>query len=338
MQLKEIKPGDFSITLGNAEFEKSIASAQWSAALDAPASFTVNLALPPTKVGGLKAADLPPEASFAWNDKGVFKGYLYATQARPHGLTLEYRDLLTLAQKTHDNVFLKSQTLQSVLDKIASALGTSARCTGNFSTMLPAFSLSGPSYFEHLVELSGRYGFYFWCKSVAGHLAFQTIGESARTVSIDAATEVAALDSRQSVDASYSKVDFRFFDSNGMQSKEKRLEGDDLLAPLGPYKAHAGFRERAGWKLAAGKQESHVSDGHQFVLGEAIAKNQASKRRMGQERIALTGYSALALPGDQIDLKKPPSPSLSEGKYLVTEGRIVVRSAIPRAELVAVRA
>lgn len=336
---EKIEPGKYQLDLTPAPVPFRLVGAEFSAALDQPAALTVTLAVTPEETAKLTTGKFATEASLTWAETKLFKGYLLQAEVpKSSQVRLHFRDSLFSATKILDNSFVQQHTLRDCLSKFASQLKLSPQFYGDFSMKLPSFNLGGQSALDHLNSLSYHFGFHFVANSASNELAFIKLGSQTKSRSFDGKTHAGEIRHSQSVERTYNKSQLRHFDATSMQPQDRKLGDSDLYSPLGGLKDHAGFKTRAGWKLAEGSVDTHVADGFHFESSEALMRNQLSKTAMGQEQLSIDGFKLVALPGEKVSVKGAPIPDLQNGDYLVNRFSLRLNSAIPAARWELIRA
>ncbi len=328
----------FHWDLGSGKLSKRVSSVEVHLGLDQSASLIAIVGVTAHESSSLSSRDIPQEAGFTWADRSFFKGHLSeVSHLDAHRIRLTYHDSLFAARKAHENLFFKQQTLQECLDKISSKIGLSARYIGNFGESIPSLNLTGPSFFDHLLELSHEFGFYFFAKASGDQISFLKVGSHVKDVDTDAKHMVTGLNHSQAAGNYYSQVNFRYFDQQNLESKEKRMSASDLYSPLSNFRDHSSFREKTSWKHAKGSFEAHVNENYHFESGEQLVRNQLSKRLMEQERLRMSTFEPVGSPGDRLSIKGGSISSSHEGAYLIKSCHIVAAGATPRMDIEAIR-
>ncbi len=306
--------------------------------LDQSATLEAVVSLSPQDISRLASREIPQEASFLWADRTLFKGNLTGlTHLDPHRLRLSYRDALFGAQKSHENIFFKQQTLGECLDKLTAKIGLQTRYIGNFGEQVPSLNLTGPSLLDHLTTLAQEFGFYFFIKSTSGQICFLKVGSYVKDVETTSQSQVTNVSYGQSADHYYSQVNFKYLDQHSLESKEKRMGANDLYSPLSNFKDHSSYRDKTTWKNAKGSYEAHVNENYHFESGEQLLKNQLSKKLMEQESIKLSVFEPVGLPGDRIKIKNGAVSTQHEGNYLIKSCKITAAGSAPRMDMEAIR-
>jgi len=328
----------FHWDIGSGKLSKRVSQVEIQMALDQTASMSMMVSLTAQEAGSLSSRDIPQEASFKWADRSFFKGHLAdVSHLDTHRIRLTFQDSLFASRKAHENLFFKQQTLQECLDKLASKLGLSTRYLGNFGETIPSIHLTGPSFFDHLGELSNEFGFYFFAKAASDQICFLKVGSHVKDVEIPSKSPVTGVGHTQSPNHYYSQVTFRHLDQHSLESKEKRMSASDLYSPLAAFRDHSGYREKTSWKHAKGSFEAHVNESYHFDSADQLVKNQLSKKLMQQESLRMTTFEPVGIPGDRLKVKGPAFSNSHEGAYLIRSCHIIASGANPRMEIEAIR-
>ena len=307
--------------------------------VDGWSTLTVAVALTPAELGDVKLADYPATAELSWDSRALFRGHLAASEIRGGSrLVLTYGDDLRLVGKRTTDAFGKKQSLEELLRKMASAVEMRPRFLGNFGEVLPSFPQSGRTQLELLSALADQHGFFFVTRSVSDEIVFFRPGESVSEARIDASMQSAETHIAQSSDGSFDRIALRYFDAGTQEPKEASLGRDVLYGPISGFTDKSVFREKLQWKTAKGEFEAHVTDPSGFERAQSWLASHFSKRALLQERVTLSCYEPVALPGDRVEVTKTETPAISDGMYLVTGLRVDVGAAIPRATLALARA
>ena len=200
---------------------------------------------------------------------------------------------------------------------------------------MPSRYLGGKSVFQHLRELSGEYGFFFFSHAPSEVLQFYRLGTEATLAAVDWARDVGQFSVDVRADLLVSSVGHRYFDPGTQTGQTQEISGEDIYSPVRSLTQHEGFRTKKAWTYSQGNRALRSEGKLAARSVEGAAKNSLSKQALFQEGVWVRFWKPVAMPGDWIDLQGAGA-SLS-GKYLVHRARLPIRSAQPYLDLRLVR-
>jgi hypothetical protein len=303
---------DYKIQIAN--FENKISRANVSQTVDETSVMKISLVDPKEKLSQKELSFFPEEASFHWNNKGVFKGHLLSKYSlHDHTVELTYVDKLFLSKKIVLNTLFKKQSLEDAIKKIVRPLGMSVEFKGSFSSQVPAFQQGGKDCFSLLSILSNEYGFYFFEKSIESKLVFIRAGKELGTQEPN---------KNKIIQAHYS--DSALYVKNEVSLKESAITGMSLYAPVDSFMTN-GAKKKINFKNA--QATSELSDNKEISTEDL--KYKLSKQVMSQDSIKITSLENIATLGQKIKTK--------QGEHFITAINIDISSSKPKLTLTGTR-
>lgn len=329
------KKGDFTLDLGNKNFEQRIINARFQQPLDSYSTLQVMIAIRPNDSTSLLRHP-PQNVELTWSDKGIFKGQLLSWDLlAPSRLKLLYVDKLFSSSKHMGNALIKQTTLGDYLSKTAETCGLRAQFCGDFSMPMAAFGQAGLPLLEGLSGLADKYGFFFATRSASDQLAFVRAGSFADSHQLDSSELLTSSDLRQSTHGCYEKVCLRYFDSRTMQASDTVLSSQEIYQPLSRF-TNAQFQEKSSWHTATGTINVLATDRIHFNAGHNLLAGRLSKQAMTQDALWAVCFKPVALPGDKITLTHS-AMQMADGDYLMGDCQIELSAAVPRMTFTAIR-
>jgi len=322
----------------SSELTKKTTDVQMHAQLNTVSSLRVSFVHPGKSFSEWKTSSMPKEASLHWQDRLIFEGETVSFES--HGLaktTVIFHDPLSHTKKFADDGVVQNEQLSDCLKKLTKRCALSMEMIGPFTDKIAAFYFGGRTVLENLQLLADQYGFHFIFRPSTKKLTFIRVGHHIAKAKLSDAKSVTMIDSVLSVEQSYSEIHFRIFDSGSMASKDRKFSKQQFYQPLQSMTEHSSYREKSGWKTAAGTLEVHTTSMHEFETAEHRISHQLSKHLLEQDALRLQLINPLCLPGDQLEVEKSPRKEMDHGNYLSFSCHVDIASNLPRMNVVAVR-
>lgn len=332
-------PGDYTIGVDDAELKKRLVGAEVFWSLDVPSRCVIHLAVDNEFLQSLSPGQFPEKMKVGWKGESVFQGYLTGFQQAGGGkLCLIYEDVLAQFKKVFDHSFIKTNSLQTILESMCGIAKTSADLKGDFSSQVPSFSLEGRSLYDHLQGLSQRFGFFFTADQKGDRVEIIRVGETVGDSSLNLAEEPHQPTLDVTSDQMYDSLKMKYFDSKDLDAKKQDVGQGELYSKVGAFKEHSTFAAKRGWRASQVGLDVHAADLEHFEGAKVMIPYQLSKMAILQESLRLTTFAPGLRPGQRLNIDSPVAQNLNAGKYFVLGCHYQFLSAVAKVTLTGVRA